>query len=135
MAGSGRSSADEVLVSLLAGGTTRQAAAARAGVAERTVYRRLEDPGFRGRIEEARADMLARTSAMLTAAGTTAAETLVRLLEAELDTVKLAAAVRIIELGTRLRESEQIEARLAALEAQLAPRPEDGRPRGQAARW
>jgi hypothetical protein len=120
MAGGGRSSADEALVTLLAGGATRQQAARSAGVGERTVYRRLEDPDFRARIERARADMLARTSAMLTAAGAAAAGTLVRLLQAELDTVKLTAAVRIIELGTKLRESEELERRLAALEEQLA---------------
>jgi len=125
MAAAGRSGADETLVTLLASGVTRQQAAQSAGVGERTVYRRLEDPAFRAKIEEARADMLARTSAMLTAAGAAAAGTLVRLLRAESDAIKLAAAVRIIELGVRLRESEQFESRLAALEAQLGdgPRP------------
>ena len=133
MAGSGRSGADEVLVSLLAGGTTRQAAAAKAGVGERTVYRRLEDPDFRSRIEQSRADMLARTSAMLTAAGVTATETLLALLAAESDVVKLGAATRILELGGKFRTEEQIEARLAALEAQLQERPEGEQPRRGAA--
>jgi hypothetical protein len=118
VAGSGRAGADETLVALLAGGMTRQAAAARLGVGERTVYRRLEDPAFRAKIDEARADMRARTAAMLTAAGVTAAETLVTLLAAEADGIKLAAAVRIIELGSKLRESEELETRVAALEAQ-----------------
>ena len=77
--------------------------------------------------------MLARTGAMLTAAGVTAAATLVRLLEAEQDHVKLAAGVRIIELGARLRESEQIERRLQALEAELSDHPEDRQPRRRAA--
>jgi len=126
MAGGGRTSADETLVVLLAGGATRQQAAQSAGVGERTVYRRLEDPAFRARIEEARADMLARTSALLTAAGAAAAGTLVRLLRAESDAVKLAAAVRIIELGGKLRTDLELEARIAALEDVAAPGAREG---------
>jgi len=129
MAAAGRSGADETLVTLLASGVTRQQAAQSAGVGERTVYRRLEDPAFRAKIEEARADMLARTSAMLTAAGAAAAGTLIRLLRAESDAVKLSAASRVLELGGRLRTDLELEARLAALEAQLGdgPRPIGGR--------
>ena len=126
MAGGGRTSADETLVVLLAGGATRQQAAQSAGVGERTVYRRLEDPAFRARIEEARADMLARTSALLTGAGAAAAGTLVRLLRAESDAVKLAAAVRIIELGGKLRTDLELEARIAALEDVAAPGAREG---------
>ena len=126
MAGGGRTSADETLVVLLAGGATRQQAAQSAGVGERTVYRRLEDPAFRARIEEARADMLARTSALLTAAGAAAAGTLVRLLRAESDAVKLAAAVRIIELGGKLRTDLELEARIAAVEDVAAPGAREG---------
>jgi len=126
MAAPGRTSADETLVTLLAGGATRQQAAQSAGVGERTVYRRLEDPAFRARIEEARADMLARTSALLTAAGAAAAGTLVRLLRAESDAVKLAAAVRIIELGGKLRTDLELEARIAAVEDVAAPGAREG---------
>ncbi len=126
MAGGGRTSADETLVVLLAGGATRQQAAQSAGVGERTVYRRLEDPAFRARIEEARADMLARTSALLTAAGAAAAGTLVRLLRAESDAVKLAAAVRIIDLAGKLRTDLELEARIAALEDAAAPGAQQG---------
>ncbi len=126
MAGGGRTSADETLVVLLAGGATRQQAAQSAGVGERTVYRRLEDPAFRARIEEARADMLARTSALLTAAGAAAAGTLVRLLRAESDAVKLAAAVRIIDLAGKLRTDLELEARIAALEDVAAPGAREG---------
>jgi len=129
MAAAGRSGADDVLITLLASGTTRQAAAARAKVSERTLYRRLQDVTFRARIDEARADMVARASAMLTAAGMAAAETLIRLLRAESDAVKLSAASRILELGGRLRTDLELEARLAALEAQLEadPRPIGGK--------
>jgi hypothetical protein len=51
----------------------------------------------------------------------------VTLLEVESDGVKLAAAVRIIELGAKLRESEELEARLSALEARIEQRPNGGR--------
>jgi hypothetical protein len=133
MTGRDRKSADTVLVALLAGGATREEAARKAGVSEATVYRRLGDPAFRASIDEARAEFVARVSAMLTAAGVTAAETLVALLAAESDVVKLGAATRILELGGKFRTDEQIEARLSALEARLAPESEDGRPRQRAA--
>ncbi len=109
-----------MLVALLAGGATRQDAARKAGVSEATVYRRLGDPAFRARIDEARAEFVARVSAMLTSAGVTAAETLVALLAAESDGVRLGAATRILEMGARFRTEEQFEARLAALEARIA---------------
>ena len=126
MAHGGRAGADETLVALLAGGASRQQAAQSAGVGVRTVFRRLEDPAFRARIEEARADMLARTSALLSAAGTAAAGTLVRLLQAESDQVKLAAASRIIELAGKLRTDVELEARIAALEDVAAPGAREG---------
>ncbi len=126
MAAPGRAGADDVLIASLAAGATRQAAAARATVAERTVYRRLEDPEFRARIDEARGDMVARASAMLTAAGMAAAETLIRLLRAESDAIKLAAAVKILELGGKLRSDLELEARVSQLEVAAIPGSRDG---------
>ena len=58
MAGGGRQRANSCLVALLAGGRTVEAAATEAGISERTVYRRLEDPEFRQQLGQLRGHML-----------------------------------------------------------------------------
>jgi len=126
MASSGRTSADETLIVLLAGGATRQQAAQSAAVSERSVYRRLEDPAFRARIEECRVDMRGRTASLLVAAGVAAVGVLVRLLRAESDAIKLAAATRILELGGKLRADLELEARVSQLEAAAIPGSREG---------
>ena len=47
---------------------TVEAAARQCEVSERTVYRRLEDPVFRSRVQEARGEMVRRAAGLLTAA-------------------------------------------------------------------
>lgn len=117
MAGNGRTSADSVLIAALAGGATVAAAARLARVSERTVYRRLEEPEFCQQITAARADMLTRAVGGLAQASTAAVDTLAALLKPRVAaTVRLGAARAILELGTRLREAEDVERRLAELE-------------------
>ena len=58
MAGGDRTRANSRLVELLAGGRTVEAAATEAGISERTVYRRLEDPEFRQQLGQLRGHML-----------------------------------------------------------------------------
>lgn len=62
MAGGSRKNADEALLLALACGATVESAARSAGVAERTAYRRLNDPAFRRRLQDLRADMVQRTA-------------------------------------------------------------------------
>lgn len=112
----GRGTADPSLIAALAGGATVRDAAMTAGVAERTVYRRLADPAFRERIDEAQREMIARASAMLVDASVQAVETLRALLGSDLDFARLAAARAILELGRRMREHEDLAERIAALE-------------------
>ena len=69
----------ERLLMSLARGTSADAAAQSVGMNKRTVYRRLTDPDFRRRLIELRADLVVRTSAMLTAAGAELVKTLVAL--------------------------------------------------------
>ena len=116
----------------LAGGATVQDAARQAGVSERTVYRRLDDAEFRQAVMEARAELVARAVAMLAEAGTEAVTTLRALLEEPTPpAVRLGAARAVLELGTKLRESEELEQRLATLEDQLAA----DEPRGGGRQW
>jgi hypothetical protein len=51
---------------------------------------------------------------------TAAAATLRKLLKAEAETVRLGAARALLELGTKLRESAELEERLRALEEKAA---------------
>jgi hypothetical protein len=120
VAGGDRRNADLPLIAALAGGATIESAAARAGVSERTARRRLDEPEFRKQVDEARREMLTRAVGKLADAGTEAAETLRKLLQAESESVRLGACRAILELGTRLREAEELERRLVALEEQQA---------------
>src|SRR4051812_37627735 len=75
----GRSRADEALTLALACGATVEAAAAKAGVSPTTAFRRLKDPEFQQRLQRARAEMVQRATAMLTAAAMEAVKTLLDL--------------------------------------------------------
>jgi phage terminase small subunit len=111
---------DAALQLALACGNTVVQAAAKAGVSERTVYRRLNDPGFRERIEALRTDMVKRAAALLIAAMSFAAKTLVALLSTTTPAAVRRQATRdIIELSQKLREITILEKRLAALEQNL----------------
>lgn len=126
MAASGRKSADAVLVATLAGGATVADAALAAGVAERTVYRRLQDPAFVQAVNGARAEMITRAVGQLADASTEAAATLRNLLSATSETVQLGAARSVLEMTTRLRESEELERRITEIEAKLAASDQKG---------
>jgi hypothetical protein len=128
VAGGGRSSADSALVAALAGGSTIEDAARRAGVSARTAYRRVGEPDFRKRVTEVRAEMLSQSVGALTVAARAAVHTLMLLMQPiESSSVRLGAAKAVLELGAKLRESEHLEHRVAELEAQqLARQPEGG---------
>ncbi len=123
MANRRRRRGEDVLLNALAGGAIVEAAAGQVGMSERTVYRRLADPGFRRRLEELRAEMARRTASSLTAAGPKAVEVLLELLDSPSEATRLGAARLILQLGPKLREASDLEARLAAIEARLADRP------------
>ena len=120
MARSGRPGGDTTLVMALASGLSNRQVAQQAGCSERTVARRLADPAFRRRVDEARAATIAQTAAQLTAAGLAAVRTFLKLLDAESESVQLGAAKAILELGGKLRETQELEAQVRALEERLA---------------
>lgn len=121
MAQTGRRNVDHNLLTALACGATVEAAARSAGVSESTVYRRLRQAAFRQRLQEVRADMVQRTSAMLTASGLEAVKTLLALQQASTPaSVRLGAARAILEIGLKVREVADLERRLSALEQQLS---------------
>ena len=129
MTGHDREQGGAALVAALAGGATVQEAARQAGVSEATVYRRLRDAGFCQQLAEARSELIGRAVGVLARVSTAAAATLAGLLKADSESVRLGAARSILELAVKLRESEELERRILALEEQAtAPtRVEGGR--------
>lgn len=120
MAGSGRANADPALIVALAAGATKQQAADQAGVSARTVARRWADPAFRQQVTETQRETVGQVAARLSVAGVLAASTLLRLLKADSESVQLGAAKSLIELGAKLREHQDLETRLTALEERLS---------------
>ena len=109
-----------VLLAALAGGASHQEAATQAGVSLRTVYRRLEDAPFRQQLAARLGELIKRATGRLAAACSAAATTLALLLKADSESVRLGAARSILELATKMRETEELEGRMAALEDQHA---------------
>src|SRR5262245_37689751 len=117
-----RKGADQTLLLALACGATVEHAAHKAGMSERTAYRRLDDPAFVRQLEQLRAEMVQRTAGMLTGAGMGAVKCLVYL---QRDWSVPAAGRRrsardVLEMGLKFREATELEQRLAAVEARLA---------------
>jgi hypothetical protein len=115
MAGNGRNNADSLALALAAGDAVIEAAS-KARMSERTVYRRLADPAFRRHAQNLRGEMVGRALGRMTNGMSEAANVLRPLLEAKSETVRLGAARSLLEIGSKLRDSVELEARLEALE-------------------
>jgi hypothetical protein len=112
---------DTPLLLALACGATVEQAARQAGLTARTVYRRLEDPAFRRKVQRLRCEIVQRTAGTLTAAATEAVKTLLELLKGNSPAaVRLGAARSVLEIGMKVREVAELEERLTALEEQVA---------------
>jgi AcrR family transcriptional regulator len=113
---------DDLLLKALVCGATVENAARKAGVTERTVYRRLEDPAFQAALKQASQQMLQRTAAMLSGASIGCVKTLVDLQQdaAVEPTVRRRAARDVLELNLRFRDRADLEPRLTAAEERLA---------------
>jgi hypothetical protein len=119
MAGGSRKNADDGLVASLAAGASAAAAAAKAEVSERTVRRRLEDPAFRARVDEARAELVRQAVGRLADVGALASDTLAELVQDAPPAVRLGAARGILEFMFRGHESETMARQLAELKKQV----------------
>jgi hypothetical protein len=108
--------AERTLLQALASGFTVENAAHKAGYTERTVYRRLAEPAFTKQVSQLRWEMVQRTAGMLTGAGMNSVKTLVDLQQ----DVSVPAGVRrraardVLEMGKMLRDSAEVQERLAA---------------------
>jgi len=118
--------ATKVLLQALACGATVENAARKAGLTERTAYRRLADPEFAKQVQQQRADMVQRTLGMLTGAGISSVKTLLDLQQdaAVPAAVKRRAAHDVLELARKYRESAAWEERILTLEKALVSSPD-----------
>ena len=120
MAAGRKRKAEAALVLALACGASPENAAQKAGVSQRTVYRRLAEPAFRAQVDDMRAELVRRTASMFTAAGMASIKTFTTLQESAVsEAVRLGAAKAVIELGCKLRENAELLERMAALEGRL----------------
>src|SRR5437867_3384391 len=117
---------DERLIVALASGASIRKAAKVCRVSQATVARRLRDPDFRREMNDVRARMVNTAIGRLAASMVAATATLRKLLKATSETVALGAARAIVEMHCRLKESAELEQRIAALEEQQSGRPADG---------
>jgi len=101
----------------LAAGLSTKQAAEQAKMGETTARRRLADPEFRRQVDEAKAATIQQVADRLSAASLKAVSTLLALLSARSEAVRLSAARAVIELAVKARETADLEARIAALEA------------------
>jgi hypothetical protein len=120
VAGNGSRKGDVALITALAAGHSIKEAAKIAGVGERTAHRRLDDPAFKERVNEMRGEFLSEAVGRLSDATTEAAKTLRSLLDSKSDSVRLSAARTILEFAPKLRETVEMERRIAVLEATLS---------------
>ncbi len=111
-----RRAVDDALVAALAAARTYDDAASAAGCSARTVDRRMTDPMFRRRVQELRAAMFTRTSALLVDAAVEAVAQLRHLMRsADSDPARVSAARALVTLAPVWRDAVEIEARLAEL--------------------
>src|ERR1700730_10871110 len=123
MASKNKKQVEPLLVTVLAKGATVAQAARQAGVSERTVYRRRQQPEFQARVDAIQDETLQRVADLLTKAAQEGIHSLVALQDkAPPPSVRRAAARDILDLGPRLRADAILEKRLTALE-NLVPVP------------
>lgn len=114
------SARDELLAQTLAIGTGRREAAVKHKIAERTVYNRLADPAFMGRVTAIRRDLLATALSGLYAASGDAVATLKDLLDPKYPpTVRLGASRAIIGELLDVSFASEVSDELESLKSEI----------------
>lgn len=115
----GRKGVNRPLALLLAQGVSVRGAAKKVGVSESTVHRRLRNPTFRRLVSRFRGRMVSEAAGLMSNYLVAAVRKLKQLMDkAEAESIRLAAAKAVIELGTKLRDHSEVEERLRVLEEQ-----------------
>lgn len=93
-------------------------AAQEAGISARQLHRWLAEPAFLAELQLAETAVIEHTTRRLSTATTQALDTVIRVMESgSSDSVKLRAAIALLDTTLRWHELRAIEVRLAALEA------------------
>lgn len=119
-AANGRVRAAEVAALQLALGQPVARAARKAQIGERTLFAWLKKPAFKRKVCELRGRLVQESIGRLSKDMAAASDVLRKLLKSKAEATRLKAATAIITLATKLRESEELEQRLADLEERLA---------------
>lgn len=109
-----------MIIALASGDSVKQAAE-RAGVGERTVYRRLADQEFMLKVNKARNMMIGQAVGKLSVNCAKAAEVLEKLLDSDNPRIRLQAAKAILDHSIKLADNLAIEMRLSSLEGVMTP--------------
>ena len=117
-----RETVDVLLILSIAGGLTYAEAADRAGCSESTVDRRTSDPAFLARVEQARAERVARVADRMAVLSVRSLDVLTELLTdaSVADGIRARIALTVPTLAADAREAASLETRLAAVEDHLA---------------
>jgi hypothetical protein len=89
------------------------------GISPRGLRNWLKQASFQARVSRIRGQVVGQAVGQLVRDMTSATATLRGLLSADDERVRLAAAVKVLELSTRLRESAELEQRLAEVEERV----------------
>lgn len=115
------------IAALLAARTTLDAAQ-EAGISPRQLYRWLAEPAFLAELQRAETAVVDHTTRRLSAATTQALDTVIRIMETgSSDSVKLRAAIALLDTTLRWHELRVIEQRLSALESAYMPTTGEGK--------
>jgi hypothetical protein len=113
-------SKDDVLLQALLCGASIDAAAKKVEMSRSSVYRRLSNPKFAKRLQDAKTEVVRRTAAVLSAGSLEASKALLELTGPKNPpATRLGAARSVIELAAKLREQTEMEERMASLEQRL----------------
>jgi hypothetical protein len=119
MAGRGRHGADLHFIRAMAQGKSVKAAAAEAGLSERTAFRRLEDPEINHQIDEKRARLNEVVVDRLLTGADSACQKMNELMGARSENVQLSAARAIVDRMIRVKDRHDLEVRLREMQQLL----------------
>jgi phage terminase small subunit len=106
----------EQAIAALLSEATVASAAERAGISEVTLWRWLKQPEFKAPYREARREVVEKAVAQLQQSSWAASTTLLKLLAAQSESVRLRAAMAILDHANKGLEMIDFEERIAALE-------------------
>ena len=116
-----RAAGNDVLLDALAAGRSYSEAGVLAGVAPRTVGRRMAEPSFAAELARRRAMRVSDITGRLLSTSERALDVLEECLGAERPGDRLRAAELILTMTRRFRLEVDVDARLAALEGATSP--------------